>query len=117
MKKEIFITAEIEIEFTKEMIKDLFISACEGGSSYWCLEVKPLKDKGDAYDSMFSGWKFLHDSKTNWGLVTKHDIERGTQIFARKHPKRALSVIEENYDAEDADIFFQYCCFGEVIYG
>jgi len=60
------------------------------------------------------------DDESTWGTTYKLDLkamEAGLQIMAEKYYRHFKDFIEENYDAETADVFLQCCCFGEAVYG
>ena len=44
-------------------------------------------------------------------------IERGLKLVAEKEPRRLAEIMSEDYDAETADVFIQYCVLGEIVYG
>ena len=101
--------------FSVSLLKDLFITALEGGSNYWliinnwCLE-----------DHVAT----ITDTETN--LLTEHQVNLLTikqgfeKLYAENSQwskKRIFNLLNEDYDAEDADIVLQYGLFGKLIYG
>lgn len=44
-------------------------------------------------------------------------IVQGLKVMASKFPRHFGDVLDENDDAETADIFVQCCLFGDVIFG
>jgi hypothetical protein len=44
------------------------------------------------------------------------DLKRGLKVMAEKYPKHFRDIIEENDDANTADIFLQCVIFGEEVY-
>jgi hypothetical protein len=100
---------------------DLFITACEGGSNYWCESVKPMGTTGGRYERMLGGFEVVEQEPSSQGIdryrVSPDGIAKGAQDCANKYPKVFTRIIEEQYDASDADVFLQCCTFGEVVYG
>lgn len=101
-----------------EMLEGLFITACEGGSNYWCKELTPLgPDELGAYGAMTEGFTVVDGESGKKHSVSKADIKKACQLFAEKFSDRFTQSIGGMGDAEDGDIFLQLCVFGEVIYG
>lgn len=96
--------------------------------SYYCLIVldEPLTPKIirshencfklklqiSADDTSVPSDKNIHKVK-----LCRSVILSGLKRLAEKRPDRMQRVLEEQDDAEDADVFFQYCVFGDTIYG
>ncbi len=118
---------------TKELQSDLIITALEGGSNYWYL----IKENGS---NLVTKYKSKHTpcfSEAFYKAIDKgetipvHDIENGdelgeinkksiklaSQILLKEYKHVFANIISENYDANDADIWFQLAVMGEVIYG
>lgn len=106
-----------KIELSKKDVVGLFISACEGGSNYWCAKLTPVKDKGDAYESMLTGF-VLTDSEDGGKtvIVTPAKILKAVRLFPKKAPYQFAQLLSENDDADTGDQFLQLCAFGEVRY-
>lgn len=45
------------------------------------------------------------------------DFENGFMLLANKCPKVFARIVDESYDAADADTWFQYVVLGEDVYG
>jgi hypothetical protein len=113
---------------TKERIQDLLIGALEGGSDYWC-EARFVKAPGCIASYMEYPWIdgcqiIMNDFEGTDMLgggqykeLTKDVLELGLRRMAGKYPVHFKNFVEENDDAETADVFLQCCCFGEVIFG
>lgn len=106
----------VSLLIKRETIENLFISACEGGSNYWCKEIKP-KGGGDAYAAMFAGFIAVDGESEKKINVTPTKIKKAVQLMAAKEPRHFADVLGENEDATTGDVFLQLCCFGKVIYG
>ena len=118
------------IVITDELIENLLCTAFEGGSTYWaenisCEDIEDMKKVG-GYKS-----EYLTKTKKDNAVMyihvedDKHPITKKSIIDALQkmdNPKykctKALSrIINEEYDADDADVVLQTACFGQVIYG
>jgi len=119
------------LEISDELIEDILCIAFEGGITYWadnvsCHNNKDMKKVG--------GWKheYLTGSKLKEAKLIIHTISGGEVVMTKKsiidalqkmdNPEykytKALSrILNEQYDADDADIVVQTACFGEVVYG
>lgn len=105
-----------EFSITRQRVIDLFISACEGGSNYWCAELTP-KGNGDAYMSMLAGFTVVESETAKKTVVTSKDIQGGLELMAKKYPRHFFDFLQENEDAVTADVFLQLCVFKDLIYG
>ena len=134
MKEKIFnpketFTFPVKIEGKK--ISDTFISAWEGGSSYWCSCAKMEFPKGyrkissfpsqQAYECIVSGGTlYMEDKEEDKKFQVsggQAKIEQTLKIMAEKHVKHFADLVNGTDDAITADVFFQLLCFGELIYG
>ena len=125
-------TINYTMPITDELIEDLLCTAFEGGITYWaenvsCKDNKDMKEVG--------GWKheyltrtkkkdavmYIHESETGEKYpITKKSIIDALQKMDSpeyKYTKALGRILDETYDADDADIVVQTACFGEVIYG
>ena len=120
------------IEISDELIEYILCSAFEGGITYWannvsCKDNKDMKEVG--------GWKheyltrtkkkdavmYIHDAETEEKYpITKKSIIDALQKMDTpeyKYTKALGRILDETYDADDADIVVQTACFGQVVYG
>ena len=107
------IDINISVKIPVDRIRDLVISAWEGGSSYWCKSS--------------DSWKDLFNKKTITVLDLednnkKHeigmcDLETGLAVMANQFPSCFGDFISGNDDANTADVFWQCSVLGEVLYG
>ena len=120
------------IEISDELIEYILCSAFEGGITYWANNVS-CKDNKDM--KKVGGWKheyltrtkkkdavmYIHESETGEKYpITKKSIIDALQKMDSpeyKYTKALGRILDETYDADDADIVVQTACFGEVIYG
>jgi hypothetical protein len=104
------------MKHTKEQLKDIVITAIEGGVNYWAQVSQYDPDNGSAT---------LHemDDDNPAAVIKVHKVSLST---VRKGLKLALESEHEHIrvisvsdilDADDADIIIQLGIFGEIIYG
>jgi hypothetical protein len=116
------------VEIKDRDIVDLFISAIEGGINYWCNSYGVFDGEGkrttlrhldeNPQDVLSAVWKFDEDDgEGTVREVGKEQIEKGLKIMADKYPRHFASIMEDNADAETADVFVQCCALGEIVYG
>ena len=125
-------TINYTVPITDELIEDLLCTAFEGGITYWAENIS-CKDNEDM--KKVGGWKhkyltktkkkdavmYIHETETG----EKHPITKKSIIDALqkmdnpkyKHRKALKRILDETYDACDADIVVQTACFGEVVFG
>jgi len=127
----------INIELTREVLEDIFVTALEGGSNYWYLigaeAIKKVRvvvpDRSIPFSqALFSA---VYDHNID---VEIHDIEEeededavGTISMSTMNERiqkcatddnswAILNEINENGDATSSDVIFQYIALGEVVY-
>jgi len=119
------------LEISDELIEDILCTAFEGGITYWADNVS-CEDNKDMKE--VSGWKheYLTKTKKKNAVMYIHTIEGGKVKITKSLIIEALQqmddpeykctqalnrILEQTYDADDADIVVQTACFGEVVYG
>ena len=119
------------IEISDELIEHILCSAFEGGIVYWADNVS-CEDKEDM--QKVGGWKheyltktkkkdavmYIHTMEGEKAKITKKSIIDALQKMDNPENKctKALGrILNESWDADDADIVVQTACFGEVVYG
>lgn len=105
------------VTLPSQRIVDLFITACEGGSNYWCKELTPVGRSKDSYQAMLSGFTVIEFEGEKKRRVTVAAINNALRLFPVVCPQAFADLVAEQEDAETADQFLQLCVFGEVIYG
>ena len=133
------ITVNAPFNFGVELLKSILVTAFEGGIGYWAkldgyenLPAKPPAFAQDTHSEDFTYPRYAWLPLTEKGGVRLADREDGkvcdkplnlktltaglTQLAAER-----LAVfsrfVNENYDADDADMLVQYALFGRVVYG
>ena len=121
------------VEISDELIKGVLCSAFEGGITYWadnvsCEDNKDMKKVGGWKDTYLTKTKkkdavmYIHtsDGRDEKFPITKKSIIDALQKMDTpeyKYTKALSRILNEQYDADDADIVVQTACFGEVVYG
>ena len=121
---------KITIEISDELIEHLLCTAFEGGSTYWaenisCEDIEDMKKVGGYKSEYLTKTKkdnavmYIH-AEDDKHPITKKSIIDALQKMDNpkyKYTKVLSRILNEQYDANDADIVVQTACFGEVIYG
>lgn len=128
---------EIKTTISREVLEDVFVTALEGGSNYWYflpdhsiqLIRRAVPKEEDPYLSTAILKAILdHDVKVAIndaenedeviGVITKDLINPRLQLLSESKLKWALDAhLNEQGDADSADIVFQYIAMGEVVFG
>lgn len=134
-------------QITKEQIIDVFVTALEGGSNYWyhILDVpkeitymvkqenipfseacgKYVLDGGeltiydvDEVDNMEDGDNdYAKDKPNPLGVINMDSLLDTISIMKKEYPEKYENIIMDEYDADDADVFFQIATMGEIAFG
>jgi hypothetical protein len=131
--------------FGKEDIINLFVDALEGGSNYW-YEIRHLpkevrykaNEMGQSVSEAIGeyilkgGYVQFYDAEEEYdeddytethsdngllGTVDMDSILEAITIIKRDYPDVWENILDEQYDANDADIFLQLCVMGDVVFG
>jgi hypothetical protein len=106
-------------EITNQQIADLMTTAIEGGSNYWCDQILMLKGqpvlKPWYADPLLYGSPF--ELKVGTKILTNDDLHRAMQQMADEYPTHFSDVVNDNPDADTADVFLQLAVLGEITYG
>ncbi|RJQ25042.1 hypothetical protein C4577_06565 [Candidatus Parcubacteria bacterium] len=128
---------QTEVEIPLPKMRDLLVSALEGGSNYWVDQLKfDFGDKKkeecvmlDEYSEEPLPLKYVLPFFPGTSLLIKPVEERkyyelnltvichGLQEMANVFPVHFKNILEDNDDAETADVFLQVALFGELVYG
>ena len=133
----------VEIQIDEERIKNLLVSAFEGGSNYWYvidsynlgetgLKISDFAEDGKMQDPdnyyhycqlipFVPGCSLViadseDDDKKEYTL-DRAALIRGLSVMATKYPKHFADFMVEDDDATTGDVYLQCCLFGEAIYG
>jgi hypothetical protein len=126
------LTLPIQFGFNAQRVGDLITSALEGGSNYWLENYTITKQEPVM-------WNNLHDTHTNGvyaycyplndggALIFEGEegkfildlttIQYGLKFMGENYFRHFKDFVDEDDDANTADIFLQCCLFEGVIYG
>jgi hypothetical protein len=128
---------KVEIEVSDEMIGNLLTNAFEGGSNYWYQIVRQKKPQSNPEKWVYrssSQTVFPHiDYPMNGGHLVIKSVEepegfprflnrkviaRGLQDLANSKDYRHhfADILKEDDDQITADVFLQFCLYGDVLY-
>ena len=115
----------------EQRVKDLLVSAFEGGSNYWIESVEKINTKGgrvqgqylsdvpliEGQELKFSVVEDLKDVTPFSYILNITTIQRGLEIMAKDEPRHWNDFLSANDDAITADVFLQCCLFSKTIFG
>lgn len=116
-------------EITSRRIADMMVGAIEGGSTYWCNSISlqspvgvkheggPWYDNPAIYDHPSLRLRVKDGDEGANIYITRQGIADGLTLMAEKSPNHFTDLVSETDDAETADVFLQYVCFREIVYG
>jgi len=123
-------TYDSGVQITREAIIDILVTALEGGSNDWYF-IKDLPSGVRSTDELGLS-EAIGDYILKGGEITIYDLEdedeelgelnmdkllEAITIMKRDYPDIYQNLVNEEYDANDADIFFQIAVMGEVTFG
>lgn len=110
--------------------EDLLVTAIEGGSNYWYMlgsEWEPFASKNEPIAlSVFKALKkgenisifdveCPDDDKI--GILSLSTLKERELKMAKEEADHYQNILDDNWDAETADVWFQYVCLNELVYG
>lgn len=118
---------------TRERREDMLIGALEGGSNYWYqldddqefwnvtadLKGQPQSER-IAVAVLDRGAKLRVEdieSGEKLGTFSLESIIKGELLMHDQQPHHYADAIKEQDDADTADVWFQLCVMGELVYG
>ena len=133
-QKPIIVKTEHVIDM--DMLNDVIVSAIEGGSNYWYFiaeeaykTIKKYQKDGKCFSesilpAILAGEKIdIHDLEEQdevIGTISLETLQERLQKMA-DDCRPEISIIyqysDDDYDANDADVIFQYLCMGEIVFG
>lgn len=118
---------------SNQTLEDFFITAMESGLSDWCfMPMSTLQDMKSKYktdlrdvpseyvwDGIVSGEtvKFKDSDYDDEWELNLDKIVQGTELFATEEPEHYANAVSGDFDAETADVWLQFCLFGEIVFG
>ena len=130
-------------QITREQVGNLLSSAFEGGSNYWYRIEEfhkpsvyqfnygadlgkeagyfkqidyPLNPDGYLVVSDYHG---ADDGEVKKRTLSSHSIKRGLRLMSesKDYAHHWRDLLAEDDDQTTADVFLQFCLFGDVVYG
>lgn len=115
----------------RQLQEDLLVTALEGGSNYWYFipDIAPLDGIAEGEPLSIRLFKAvmdhgkeilvydIEDDNEYHGKISRDSINGATKLMARESPEHMKSVRDDEWDAESADVWFQYVVRGEVVFG
>lgn len=119
---------DLSLSEDDQKLQDLLTSAFEGGVSYWCeiIRYEGPKDIKKALTYKHIELPFIEgcaviikaDDEEQEYKVTRETLVRGLEVLKNSDYKwHYHNYVEENWDAETADVVLQCGLFGEIVYG
>jgi hypothetical protein len=121
---------------TDDMRFSLLVTALEGGSNYWYFipdtteidkEYPETKHNegldtfvGKMWNAILNGASVEIidvESEEFLGNINYKGILVGEGKMIQNSPRHFADILADNMDAITADVWFQYCVMGEVVYG
>lgn len=117
---------------TRQQREDLLITALEGASNYWylfhdldvdltmmveneprCIEIfKAVVDFGvsiPVYD--------VNDPDDELGSLSEINMDEGEKTMKKESPDDYQEILDGNWDAFNADMWFQYVIMNQITFG
>lgn len=123
---------ETVVEIPIDRVADLICNGVETGySSHWFGDVEYIEGKPEDLIEVGGYNKYvtyplspgyeLHITDAEDGeevyVLNLEKIEKGLKLMASNHRNFFNDFINENDDAETADVFLQLACLGEIVFG
>lgn len=128
---------KLEIELSREVLEDIFVTAIEGGSNYWYFlskdAVKRIRQAVSREQVPYLSVAMLNAVLDHGVAVPINDVEneedivgwisietmqqRLQDLYNSENRWAIERHINEEGDADSADVVFQYMTMGEAIYG
>lgn len=137
MSDNLKITKTYDVEIDKCDLRDIMITALEGGITYWADATKPVGEwlGKDSCDHVANGGILkihltegaIDDSNKTWYEIDKAKLLKGIKMYL-DDPETPFGILRDGtcgechlelceVDGAVADIIIQYALFGEVVFG
>ncbi len=120
--QEVFCTVETNID--NDFVQNLMINAVETGIYYWCTKVRSNFEEDKESDMPYyaqvanKDWSIkVFDEEGDCHYLDRESLKKGLDIMKSKYDWHFNDATSGNDDAITADVFFQCCTFGEIVYG
>lgn len=125
---------KIEIDITPHQLVDMFVTAIEGGSTYWCQGLFKLTGPEPEVRPWYSAPNIWADPNTTIEVhyddpdkpegngagrktLRVADLQTGVQAMADKYPSHFADWLLQESDADTGDCFLQCIVLGDCVYG
>ena len=118
------------VTITPKQIADLMVTALEGGSNHWVKKANLTLVNGEPKESPWYADPDIYASSFEIKLTDIEDgsiytlnrmklLEGLTKLADQTHDRHDCfrSLLDDNIDAEDADVILQVAVHGEIIFG
>lgn len=128
-------TVTVVVPLPDQRLSDLLCTAVEGGSNYWAPMCRAVRTDGE-YQSVdvfiepnlvktaTGKCSTYVEHGVTWARVTLDDLRRGVSLLTTSPKlnfavgaKHLADIVNENDDAETADVVLQLALFGEIVFG
>lgn len=109
---------EINYDIPNDIIEALITTAFGQGSTYWIVKAVKLPSKELRFKSLPTvhvDYR-IYEEEGDAEDLTYARVRRGLKRLAKLQPQRFKNLIDQNFDAVDADLWLQYALFGEIKY-
>lgn len=113
----------VRIDVSEQLLRDLLVTAVEGGSDYWA-EFEDVQRDAELNILSVTVWEQEASSPDNTRIsatITPTSMALGLERLAQAKFPSALThfrnAITEEGDAETADVVLQMAVFGDLVYG
>jgi hypothetical protein len=118
---------QLTITISNQTIGDLLVTALEGGINYWCDRATVKRENGQRlsnneivdHPDWLPGCEFTFRDADD-GIEQTIGFEAfntALETMVANHPKHFADIINDNHDADTADVLVQLALFGELVYG
>jgi len=101
----------IIFDISEEMLENWFVTAMEGGSNYWIDKISEYCPDKIAIEGYSVAIEVEGMGRYE---LTKEKLLEGLKTCPSGVAQR---LMDESYDADDADILLQQALFSEVVFG
>jgi hypothetical protein len=131
-----FVRDESPDPVTDDLLYDVLITAFEGGSNHWIRVIDYVEPPGSCFRQknhpdgeeiqkyasypLTEGGAVLiwsDDEPHNKRILDREAVRRGVNIMKTKYLRHYTEMVEENFDADTADVLVQCAVLGDIVYG
>lgn len=122
----------MNVNFDEQLREDLLVTALEGGSNYWYYisdedmdNLLSKTEKGNPFSIRV--WQYIKEgnelaiydveSEELLGVISLQSMEEGEKNMFENYFEHYSDIKEGNWDADNADIWFQLCVMKDVVFG